>query len=198
MFKKSASIITILAAILLIALYIRPTLADVSDLQDEIFVYKDNADKISEINNRLNQLASDMGSLRQSDMLALETYLPDQVDSLQVMYDIESLAKLSNLEVVAIASVTAEESEALAEELSFEADTDLASSSIRLNENTTAHDFNLTVAGDYNNLKTFLGRLANNHYPLDIVSLEFTRPEDSQPTYDFIIRTYSFNYSYNR
>lgn len=198
MFNKPASIITILAAVLLIAFYLRPAIGDISELQDEIFVFKDNADKISEVNTRLNQLASDMDSLRQSDMLALETYLPDQVDSLQVMYDIETLAQLSNLNVISLSSVATEDQEALAEELQFEGDTEAASSSVRLNENTNSTDFSLTAAGSYTSLKAFLERVTNNYYPLDIVSLEFETPEEGPIQYQFTIRTYNFNYSHNR
>lgn len=207
-FRNTSSLVVITAALLLVIFYVRPTLTTIGELQDQIFVYKDNADKVTEVNNRLQELRGEIRSLRQSDVVALETYLPTQTDVLQVMYDVENVANTTGMTVTEINS--AEDGDrARAQPVDYE-NLGLSEEEIRVFETMqTVHsdEVQVSVVGTYENFKRFLAAIAVNNYPLEVVSLEFGRGAENDTdsgnagsiqSYSLTLRTYAFNYLRNR
>lgn len=206
-FKNTSSLTIIVAAILLAVFYIRPALTTVGELQDKIFVFKDNADKATEVNARLQELQNEIANLRQSDVIALETYLPTDADMLQVMYDVESIAQSSGLTVTEITAVETEET-------STAQSTDFTNLDISVEERAMLEslqtvdnaDVAVMLTGRYANFKQFLEQITVNQYPLDIIRLQFGADEGtaageinvSELNYSLVLRTYAFNYLRNR
>lgn len=194
----------IVAALLLGFFYIHPTFEAMGEIQDEIFVYKDSADKATEVNSRLNQLLGEIDALRQSDVLALETYLPTTVDKLQVMYDVETLAQRSGLAIAEIFTIETEDVGGLQAEDIANLDIDPEEQAALLSLQQVEHtDTQVTVRGSYANFKRFLDSFAANQYPLEIVSLEFSSESEVEQvvgpqSYTLVLRSYAFNYLRNR
>lgn len=203
-FKNTSAMAIIVAALLLGFFYIQPTFEAIGEIQDEIFVYKDSADKATEVNSQLNQLLGEIDSLRQSDVLALETYLPTAVGRLQVMYDVETLAQRSGLTIAEIFTLETEDVGGLQAEDIANLDIDPEEQAALLSLQQVEHvDTQVTVRGSYTNLKRFLDSLAANQYPLEVVSLEFSSESEVEQvvgpqSYTLVLRSYAFNYLRNR
>lgn len=204
-FKNTSSLAIIVAALLLVFFYIQPTFEAIGGIQDDIFVYKDSADKATEVNDRLNELQNEIDSIRQSDILALETYLPTSVDVVQVMFDIETMAEQSGMSLVEISSIENEEgTRRLQAEDITNLDVDPEEQAAIISLQQVEHtDIEVTVRGAYTNFKQLLDKLAVNKYPLEVVSLEFSSLSGEEQivgprSYSLVVRAYALNYLRNR
>ena len=205
-FKNTSAIVSIGAALLLGFFYIQPAITGIGELQDEIAVFKDNADKVTEVNNRLNSLMNEISSLRQSDVVALETYMPSSADVLQVLYDVETIAARSGLTIEAMSSGDQQEGSTVQESDIRNLDiSEEERAAMEVLQSTESLDVEVTVTGSYDNLKYFLDRLAVNHYPIEVMSLSFGETgsdggeaASGSQSYTLTLRTYAFNYLSNR
>ncbi len=175
--------------------YIEPTFGDIKALQDELFQYTDAHNKASELNQKLASLVSEVNQFRRSDLDALETFLPDQVDSIAVMADIEAITRQHGMQLVSLAAQEVQEGNT---------DVVLADSEVFIPDYTTYQDFSLAVTGSYSDLKRLLEALERNKYGLEIVRLQFGTESQTANTsvtsaavptggYSLTLRAYAFS-----
>ncbi len=181
--------------IAIIFTYIEPTFGEIKTLQDELFQYTDAHGKASELNQKLATLVSKVSQFRRSDIDTLEMFLPDQVDTIAVMADIEAITRQHGMQLVSLAAAEVQEGDT---------DVVLAEAEVFVPDYTTYQDFSLVVTGPYSDLKRLLGALERNKYGLEIVRLQFGTESQTANTsvssaavptggYGMTLRAYAFN-----
>lgn len=173
--------------------YTQPTIGEIKTVQDETFAYTDAVSKASEFNTKLSQLMNQMNSFRSSDIEALEVYLPDSVDSLTVMSDIETIARQNNVQILAMAEAEVEDASG---NVQFEDE-------VIAGPKVSTHDFNVTFSGTYEDVKRMLRNFEQNKYLLEVVSFQFGAITDTAAAtvsdavtpdngYVMVVRTYAY------
>ncbi len=174
--------------------YTQPVIGKIKTVQDETFAYTDAVNKASEFNAKLSDLVSRMNSFRTSDIEALETYLPDEVDELTVLSDIETIARKNNVRIIGMAATKADDA-ASSGELNFEGEI------IELPK-IASRDFEVSLSASYENTKQMLRDLEQNKYLLEVVEFKFGAVTDDAAatvsdavaggTYSMVLRAYAY------
>lgn len=194
-YKSITQIILVITSLVIIFTYIRPAFVDIESIQDEIFEYSNASDKAYELNNLLKHLIKTEQSFLNKDLIALSSYLPDNIDDMRVMSDIANIVEQSAMKMI---SLNSGELTSPTEDVFFEGEPVVS-------DGTTHLDFNLEVSGSYSGLKSLLRLLEQNKYPLEIIELSLgnSSQESSGPTsvtvqrdremYTIVLRTYSYS-----
>lgn len=181
----------LVVSVIIVVSYIQPTLTSIGSVQDEIYDFEEALNNATELNRLLSTLVAQVNAVPVANQRALERYMPDTVDSVAVLSDLEVMTLNNQL---ALLSASGENSEVT---LSSRAAADpLADFNPRssINKSLVAQDFTLSLLGRYENFLAFLNTVENNVYPLDVVSLSFTPPtEGTLYTYSLTLRTYSMS-----
>jgi hypothetical protein len=174
--------------------YTQPVIGEIKTIQDETFAYTDAVNKASEFNAKLSDLVSRMNSFRTSDVESLETYLPDEVDELTVLSDIETVARKNDVRIVSMAASKVDEA-ASEGEVNFEGEI------IELPK-ISSRDFEVSLSAPYENIKQMLRDLEQNKYLLEVVAFDFGAVTDTASvtvsdistdgTYTMVLRAYAY------
>lgn len=177
--------------------YVRPTLAEIGDLQDDLYSYNEAVERAEEFNQLINSLVQEIESIPARDRAALQIYMPSSIDSLQVISDIQAMAARSNLLLDSAEGADGDEvSEVTASEVvnntgaSVPDDANGSQSMLRQQQ---YQDFTMSLIGDYQRFVDFLNRVEQNAYPLDVVGMSFGAPSESLMTFDVTLRAYALN-----
>lgn len=92
MFKAPTPIIGILVAIGLFFSYVRPTFEEIKGIQSETAEYAQAVEKASALQARINELKARQSSIPLADLERLEAFLPDRVDEVAALIDLDALA----------------------------------------------------------------------------------------------------------
>lgn len=157
--------------------YVQPTFAKIGTMQTTIAQYKEEQEKVNEVNGQLASLVAKVNEISASDMRALTTYMPDAVDHVAVSRDIFTIAELSG---VYLQDVTYDGE--VAPIVNPEAGPQLQ---------PTQHAFSTTVSGTYDEVKYFLQLLEQNNYPLDMQEMSLVGTEIGLINADMVLITYS-------
>lgn len=156
----------VIIAIVLIVSFIQPTFMEVSELQDEIFAVQSAASQATQLNNDLQAKVAQSQAIPSADLEALNTYLPESIDKLGVMNDINQIASQAG---VSITSLTVNDEEnALDDDISL---TDIDEAELESYQQLSGSHFTVSVQGSYSGLKRFLELSSQNEYPLQISAL---------------------------
>lgn len=184
-------IILILASIGLFAGYINPAYTaetgsadpnarSVKELQSEEKDYDDALNKTAEIERVRTGLQTQFKTIKQDDLKRIEKLLPDHIDSVRLIIDINDFAgeygmSLSNLLVTASGVLPTAVSKASA---SAGATPPVQESAVSAGIGPNGRNYDsvklgFTVTGSYDNFRRFLKRLEESLRVVDIVSLSF-------------------------
>jgi hypothetical protein len=166
-------------AIGIVLTYIQPTIKVIGEHQDSISQTVQELETITEVNQKLTERINQVNAIPQSDKTALAAYLPETIDSVQVLKDISAIT---------------EKAEILMTELSYEGDVVLPlpeGSTLDSADQPIAHTFTLSVSSTYVELKRLLVLLEKNNYPLEIHVFSLTPLEGGMLETSFEIVTYS-------
>ncbi len=84
-YKLISQIVLIVASLVIIFAFIKPSFADIKSIQDEMFQYKDTIAKAAQFNTLLSELIATRDGISPASMEALENFVPSKIDSLQIM-----------------------------------------------------------------------------------------------------------------
>lgn len=176
-YKVFAQIGLVVVSLVLIFIYIEPTFTKIGLLQDDVFEYQDAVTKAEELNNQLASLVRQERSYSVQDREALETFLPDQVDTAQVMRDLEALFVDYEVAVESVTSADQEDSEQGEFYLEDQDLEEVPDSKVLQHQ-----DFSVSIVDSYENVKKFLALIESNAYPLEVVkmSLGYKSQEEDQ------------------
>ena len=157
-----AQVLTIGLSVAIGILYIQPTFEEVSVIQDEVEVYKNQRVQVESVNADLARHVATLSSIDPTDIQRLTTYMPRFVDEIAVMRDLQFIIEEAGLVFEAVTY------NGLSTELS---DTEQN----RLD--AIGHDFSVSFEGTYSQVKDFFSLLEQNEYPLEVFEVDISALE---------------------
>jgi len=153
-----SQILMIGAAVAIVMTYIQPALVGVQETQENTGLYQAERQKISAVNSLLTNQASRLDAIAASDKKRLATYMPDDVDEVDVPRTIQAIAVQSGV---------------LFKNVVYESllDSYLRNQTAQAGTYPIPHVFTVTVDGTYLQIKDMLRLLEQNDYPLEVHEL---------------------------
>ncbi len=133
-----------------------------------------------------SELAAASNGISGTSIERLNTYLPDNVDNVQLILDLNALAARSNMSLGNFnVTLPTEESAPAA------AGTAATGAPLTPTGSLVDHtDVPITATGTYQSFRVFTSALENSLRPLDIQSVKISDSKTGVYTFDFIIRIY--------
>ncbi len=150
--------------------FIKPTYLSIGKIQDEIVAYEEELEKVSAVNQKLRDLSERAMSIPADNMLALNTFMPDQVDEVKVVADIYAMANEARVYARSV-KYDGTEKEVTNRRGVVAEDKDVADAT------PVAHSIQVSVTGTYEQAKKFLALLEINNYPLEVHDLKIATTE---------------------
>jgi len=174
-------ILLVVLAIGLFMLYTDPAYQDIKDLQRQVAAYDDALDKSQELKRTRDQLISRRNTFPAESLQKLERILPDNVDNIRLIIDINAIAARHLLSITNIDLGTISDSASSRNELAV-GSSGSAVGSVELG---------FTVSATYDDFLAFLQDLEHSLRVVDVETIAFTAsPEGDLNDYTFTIRTY--------
>ncbi len=165
-------------AIAIVSLVVRPTFAEIGELQTQVQEYTVERERVTETNRILAARVSELESVSVNDRERLATYMPALLDEVAVLRDIEIIAQNAGVNYTVI------------QYNGKKIDSSPAARLSQTDEAPLGHEFAVSVDGSYNRLKDFFSMLEQNEYPLQIYTLEVTGADGVSLSVDAVIVTY--------
>jgi hypothetical protein len=161
--------------------YVNPTYTgEIASLKTEIAGYDSALSAANDFTKKEDQLEAERGAISPEDQDRVETFLPDGVDNVQLILDLNSLASRSGL---VLSNFDAKE--AVGSQASANGSIPLASES-----NVDSLDLTVSGIGSYQAFKTFLTGAERSLRPLDLTSLSLEATPTGAYDYDMTFRIY--------
>lgn len=185
-YRAITQLVLIVVSVVIITTYIRPTFESMQVTQDETTEYRTALENAAKFNEELGRLAQTANSFSVSERRALDRFLPEKVDEVRVMRDLETIVENNNMVLGS---------------LSFEGDgmsniTEVSNEETSQNKspiNVGVARFELSVSGTYEQLKHLLQDIERNVYLLEVVTVDFIPAEGDLYTYSIRLETYSLS-----
>lgn len=182
-YRTTVQILLIIVSVVIITTYIRPTFDEMRTTQDETKEYREALDNAAKFNQELQRLVNQANSFSATQRRALERYLPNNVDAIAVMRDIETIVENNRM---ALQSLTTNESDASRAFVSAQGQPE------ETDTQPQATTFSVQVAGTYEQFKSLLQDFERNAYPLEAVSVHFSPGDGSVYSFSLELETYAF------
>lgn len=183
--KTIFALIAFILAGLILFLYTKPTYATIGDTQAQIAQYQQALDKASQLQAIKKKLLAQYNAFNPTDVTRLQTMLPDHVDNIGLILDLDSLASrygmaLENVDITA-ADTAAAQSRTIG----------VVGASSKKYDSLTLR---FSTYGTYDNFRSFLTDLEHSLRIVDLSSLTITQQGASSGApsykYDITIKTY--------
>lgn len=173
-------LVLVLAAIGLFVLYTNPTFQELKGAQAKVSAYDDALDKSQELKSLRDKLQSARNAFSPQDEQKLIRLVPDQVDNIRLIIDINSIAARRGLALsdVALGEVSRSSTD---------------SSGIAIGptgDPIGSVNLGFSVVATYEDFLAFLQDLEHSLRILDIQKLTFGAATNGKYTFNFTIRTY--------
>lgn len=184
MTKSIISFICLASAIALFFFYTKPAYDGLDTVKEKITQYNQALDKAAELQRLKQSLLSRYNSFNPADIDRLHKLLPDHVDNVRLVLDLDTLASKHGLALQnVVISAAAPEDPAAAE---------IIGPSL---EEYGSLTLGFATTGAYDRFVTFLADLEKSLRVVDVVELKITPAASTvgaEPTYrfDIVLRTY--------
>ncbi len=176
--KNIVSIVLIALAIALFAMFTNPRYASVRELSTEQSRFDDALDRSKELVALRDALLSKYNSIKTEDLNRIDTMLPDSIDTVRLIIDINTLASRYGMSIGNISIGSPDEAQGNGA---------LGPSS----DDYGRLSLSFTVLSTYDRFRAFLADLERSLRLVDITSLSFGTPEQNGLTsYDVTFTTY--------
>lgn len=189
-------LLAILLAILIVLFYVRPTFqGDIADTRAKIDSYDAALAAAERFRQKEAELSSARAAIPAESLERLESFLPDGVDNVQLILDMDALAARSGI-TLSDFDIAGQESEASAAAAGTEAAPaapvgDAGGLALAADAGPVdSVDLTLSATGSYAAFRTFLAGLEGSLRPLDIINLSVDESDTGVYTYDLTIRIY--------
>lgn len=176
MIRLAIPIILIIVALGLFFGYIDPTYIQIKELRVEEKTYDEALNQSRELQEIRDALLSRYNTFSQQDLNRLEKLLPDHVDNVRLILDIDSIASNYNMRTrnVTVSEVSSEDKNI-----------------IGANQNAVdSVVLSFSVAATYENFIRFIKDLESSLRIVDFVGLSFSSTEGDAFNFNMSIRTY--------
>lgn len=188
--SKALPILFLLIAGGIIAGYVHPTVTgDIAAATVEIKKYDAALKAAARYEQKQAQLATEQQALPEDGVDRLEQYLPDNVDNVQLILDLDGLASRSGLTITnfntteSVTSVTGD---------SVETDAEPTGRLVLLDPSKPYEslDLSITASGSYAQMRSFLDGVESSLRPLDLTSLQLLDTPTGIYRYQMTFRLY--------
>lgn len=180
MIGRLIPILLILIAIGLFFGYVNPTYSGhVAELKGEIRSYDDALKAAQAFSDKEDQILAERGQIPTEGLVRLESFLPDGVDNVQLILDLNALAGRSGLTLSDFDVAASSLGGGSSDRLPLEAEGPVESL-----------DLTLSATGTYASFKTFLTGVEWSLRPLDLVELDIDDSATGVYTYRMKFRLY--------
>jgi Tfp pilus assembly protein PilO len=171
-----AALLLVISAGLFFA-FITPTYSDVQSLQAENGHLSEALDKSRELQSVRDTLRAKYNTFSSGDLDKLQKLVPDHIDNIRLILDVESIAKSHNITVNQFA-------------FSGDGGTGPGSSSETAGGAYGSIIFQFSVTTDYDTFKAFMNDIEHSLRVIDIIALGIDPSDSGKNTYQVSIRTY--------
>jgi len=186
-YQAGIQILLVIISMVIIFTVVKQKFTDIQVSQDATIKYQEALTKATEYNNKLQTLLNKITNMPRSDVLALDRYIPETVDSTKVSRDIKNIVSNAGLLLVEIKANDEEEvsvsekSPATTNVGSAVNDGFVRDSKLQtdIRNDLRTRRFVVKATGGYEQLKVALGDIERNAYPLRIVSLSLETIDNS-------------------
>lgn len=175
--KLFTPILFVLIAIALFFWYVDPTYVRVQELLAQQSQLDQALTRSKELQDERDKLLARYNTFPQTDLNELQKLVPDHLDNVRLILDLDSMASRYGMRVRGVA---------------IEGDTSRVQTG-ELGPNASAYEsvvLSFTVTGTYDTFRSFLGDLERSLRLVDVVGLEFRATDTGVYDYTFRIRTY--------
>ncbi len=201
-FQAGTQIALIIVSIVIVFTVIKPKLAEIGFVQNEVVTYRTALDNIGQYNQRLQNLISQSKAMSASEKETLFRYLPESIDAVAVGRDISNMVNSNDLLLLDVApSDPVRVTTAVADEGTVSADgmdTGAVAPTPEEGGPTVtggmySQQFKISVVGTYDQMKGFLKDMERNAYSLRLVDFKFELEEEGGlvSQYDLTVETYA-------
>ena len=189
MISKLFPILAVLITIGLFVFYIDPTYnGQIAQAKSQIANYDSALTAASQFNQKESQLIAEQNQIPATSIQRVEAYLPDGVDNVQLILDLDSLAARSGLTLSNFA-VSNNSSDS---NTTTGVGTPAAGTKVPTLSGTASNSLDLSVSatGTYSAFRTFLAAAEQSLRPLDVTSLIINDSATGVYTYQITFRIY--------
>ncbi|KND51376.1 MAG: putative pilO [Parcubacteria bacterium C7867-001] len=188
MISRILPFLTVLVAVGVFFGYINPTYTGpVAELRDRIHDYDQALAAAAEFKEREAQLLAERNNIPEEGIKRVEAFLPDGVDNVQLILDLNTLANRSGLKITNVAVSMAATPNTTPGSIGN------AGTALPLTTNTSpVESINMTMSatGSYTAFRTFLLGVERSLRPLDLVHLSLKDSDTGVYTYEMAFRIY--------
>ena len=169
MINRLLPIIMVVASVAIIFGYIYPTYTGpIAQIQQQLVSY-DSALKAADVfSQKEAELTTKSNAIAPADLARLQTYMPDGVDNIMLIADMDALAARSGL---SLSGFAIQEDPALALANSTGSSTTPSAPVISSNGGTNSLQLSVSAIGTYDAFQSFLNSAELSARPLDITNL---------------------------
>lgn len=181
MTKRILPLIIVIVAIGLFFAYVHPTYTgNVAVLRAEIQGYDDALVAAEEYSKKEAELVGQRSAIPEDQLARLEAFLPDGVDNVQLILDLNSLAARSGVELSDFDIMSSEKGR----------DEEGSRFSLNSDDLVDSLDLSVSAVGSYESFKKFLQGAESSLRPLDLVELQIDDSTTGIYSYDITFRIY--------
>ena len=164
--------------------YINPTvMGPIAETRAEIKKYDAALAAATRFEQKQLQLQTEVKALPADGVARLEEFLPDSVDNVQLILDLDGLAARSGIKVENFNTPTPTLERSTS-------DTETPAVTLGDGKPYESLDINISAVGSYAQFRSFLSGIESSLRPLDLVALQVTDSTTGIYTYDMTLRIY--------
>lgn len=209
-FQLGIQILLLITAAVIAFVVIGPKFTDIRNAQSELMSYRTALENLGIYNQRLQSLLNQASSISDAERTALFRYLPETIDVVAVSRDITNIVESNNMllldiefdELAPVTTTASTENESMVDPTLIDDgviydETGMEVGGMMNNQPTGpslySQTFNVSVIGNYQQIKSVLQSFERNNYPLKLVEFEFTLDDASSDLTEYTLKleTYS-------
>lgn len=188
MISRALPVILICLSIGIFFLYISPTYKNgIIPLKDEIQKSDSALAAAADFNAKQAQIATERAAIPSDAVEKLQKYLPDGVDNVQMILDLNALAARSG---VTLSRFGIKENSQVTSDGAIDTSGSGLMGSQQKAKGTDSLDISVTATGTYTAFRTFLFGIEHSLRPLDVTQIIINDSKTGVYTYDMTLRIY--------
>ncbi|MBU3925642.1 type 4a pilus biogenesis protein PilO [Patescibacteria group bacterium] len=160
MFKNILSIIFLAAAIMIFFTWTQPLIEEINKLKDRVDIYDKNLGNLNELQNIRQEILSKYNAVNEEDFGRLSEMMPSQVNSMEVILEVEKIAKETGLSLKTIEAMAPEQDKTY-------------TSTQKIAKEINSIPIIMKLSGPYTSFITFLSVMEKNLRLIDIAKISF-------------------------
>lgn len=182
MFRVLTPIFSIIIAIAVYFVVTQPMFGEMQIVQDETNQYREAVDKAHLFNQTLQELLTKRKSFGAQEMERLEALVPNSVDEVKLLVDLEAMAERQQM---LIGNISVDKPKVpVVRERNPEIPTTVTL------ENLSSIDISFSLIGTYDQFRSMLTDIERSLVLMEVISLSFTASESDLYQFELTVRTH--------